>query len=83
MYSDSGIGFLDPVAKKIRLTFSPSRIDRLHAAAERHQMIAEAAYMIAERRGFAPGNELADWLAAEREVNRACGLMQHGPIWDD
>jgi DUF2934 family protein len=30
--------------------------------------IAEAAYYRAERRGFAPGEELEDWLAAEKEV---------------
>ncbi len=30
--------------------------------------IAERAYFKAERRGFAPGYELEDWLAAEREV---------------
>lgn len=29
--------------------------------------IAVAAYYIAERRGFAPGCELDDWLAAEAE----------------
>jgi hypothetical protein len=45
-------------------------------------MIAEAAYWIAERRGFAPGHELSDWLAAEREVDRACGLMEPSPQWD-
>jgi hypothetical protein len=28
-------------------------------------MIAEAAYYLAERRGFEPGHELEDWLAAE------------------
>lgn len=33
-------------------------------------MIAEAAYYKAERRGFRPGNELYDWLEAEREVMR-------------
>jgi heme oxygenase len=38
-------------------------------AAERLQMIAEAAYLRAERRGFAPGGEVADWLAAETEVD--------------
>jgi hypothetical protein len=27
-----------------------------------------AAYLRAERRGFAPGNEIDDWLAAEAEV---------------
>ncbi len=30
--------------------------------------IAERAYYKAERRGFVPGFELDDWLAAEREV---------------
>jgi hypothetical protein len=32
-------------------------------------MIATAAYYCAERRHFAPGHELEDWLAAEREIN--------------
>ncbi|MFN3920245.1 MAG: sterol desaturase family protein [Methylohalobius sp.] len=36
--------------------------------AEVAQMIAEAAYYRAEKRGFAPGFELEDWLAAEREI---------------
>jgi sterol desaturase/sphingolipid hydroxylase (fatty acid hydroxylase superfamily) len=31
-------------------------------------MIAEAAYYKAERRGFKPGWELADWVEAEREI---------------
>lgn len=30
--------------------------------------IAEAAYFIAEQRGFAPGFELEDWLAAEVQM---------------
>jgi hypothetical protein len=30
--------------------------------------IAECAYFKAERRGFAPGYDLEDWLAAEREL---------------
>jgi hypothetical protein len=37
---------------------------------ERAHMIAEAAYYRAERRGFAPGHELEDWLAAEAEIDR-------------
>jgi hypothetical protein len=36
---------------------------------ERRRMIAEAAYSRAAQRGFAPGGELEDWLAAEREVH--------------
>ena len=37
-------------------------------AEELNRRIAEAAYYIAEKRGFAPGNEQADWLKAEQEV---------------
>jgi hypothetical protein len=32
-------------------------------------MIAEAAYLRAEQRGFASGYELEDWLLAEHEVD--------------
>jgi hypothetical protein len=35
----------------------------------RHAMIAEAAYYRAERRGFAPGFELEDWLYCEAEIH--------------
>lgn len=35
----------------------------------REARIAEQAYWRAERRGFAPGHELEDWLHAEREVD--------------
>ena len=35
----------------------------------REARIAEAAYWRAERRGFAAGQELDDWLAAEKEVD--------------
>jgi hypothetical protein len=35
----------------------------------RNALIAEAAYLRAERRGFAPGHETDDWLAAEAEVD--------------
>lgn len=34
----------------------------------REQMIAEAAYYRAERRGFVGGHEMSDWLQAEAEV---------------
>jgi hypothetical protein len=37
---------------------------------DRSASIAMAAYRIAERRGFAPGHELEDWLAAENEVDQ-------------
>jgi hypothetical protein len=35
----------------------------------REARIAEAAYWRAERRGFIAGQELEDWLAAEKEVD--------------
>ncbi len=33
-----------------------------------HQMICTDAYFRAERRGFAPGAELQDWLESEQEI---------------
>jgi hypothetical protein len=36
---------------------------------ERAARIAERAYLLAEQRGFGPGGELSDWLAAEHEVD--------------
>jgi hypothetical protein len=42
---------------------------------EREYMVAEAAYYRAERRGFAPGNEMEDWLQAETEID---SLIQSG-----
>lgn len=36
---------------------------------DRAALIAEAAYFRAERRGFLPGHETEDWLAAEEEVD--------------
>jgi hypothetical protein len=38
---------------------------------KRAALIAEAAYFRAEKRGFAPGHEHEDWLAAENEVDAA------------
>lgn len=37
--------------------------------AERMKMIAEAAYYLAQKRGFSGGNELSDWVAAEKQVD--------------
>jgi hypothetical protein len=36
---------------------------------QRAALIAEAAYYRAEQRGFAPGHDAEDWLAAEAEVD--------------
>jgi hypothetical protein len=37
----------------------------------RRTMIAEAAYYIAERRGFADGGTMDDWLLAEKQIDAA------------
>jgi hypothetical protein len=42
----------------------------------RHALIAEAAYLRAERRGFAPGQETDDWVAAEAEVDALLKVEQ-------
>ena len=41
---------------------------------ERYRMIAEAAYFLAEKRGFVGGDVAEDWLAAEAEIDR---ILQH------
>lgn len=41
------------------------------AAVDMSGMIATAAYYIAERRSFAPGHELEDWLEAEKQIKAA------------
>jgi hypothetical protein len=46
-------------------------------AEARRAMIAENAYLRAERRGFVPGYETEDWLAAEAEVD-ALLKVSHG-----
>lgn len=52
------------------------------AAKTRREAIAKAAYRLAEKRGFAPGHELDDWLAAERQREaweRGCGRDPNWP----
>ena len=42
------------------------------AGESRHEAIAQAAYLLAEARGFEPGHELDDWLAAEQQLTALC-----------
>jgi hypothetical protein len=37
---------------------------------EVYQLIAETAYFKAKARGFEPGNEVQDWIEAEREIRQ-------------
>lgn len=52
-------------AKKTATKSAPQRITH----EERWRMVAEAAYLRAEKRHFATGGETDDWLAAEAEVD--------------
>jgi hypothetical protein len=45
-------------------------------AAERDDMIAIAAYFLAERRGFVPGAADDDWLRAEQQIDRMLESMR-------
>ena len=57
------------------VTPAPVRVQVTREA--RRALIAESAYLRAERRGFAPGHETEDWLAAEVEVD-ALLRAEHG-----
>ena len=55
------------------------RAPRLRLTPEaRRALIAETAYLRAERRGFAPGHETEDWLAAEAEVDALLKVEEGG-----
>lgn len=53
-----------PVAPEIVAT-APNFVDPQHRTA----LIARSAYFRSLNRGFEPGHEVADWLAAEAEVD--------------
>ncbi len=48
---------------------SASALDSSIPTVEKQHMVCEAAYYIAEQRGFSPGSELDDWLLAEAQIN--------------
>ncbi|MDP9082365.1 MAG: DUF2934 domain-containing protein [Pseudomonadota bacterium] len=50
--------------------FDPLRfVAPVAASSPRDALIAELAYFKAQSRGFVPGHETEDWLAAEAEVD--------------
>ena len=57
-----------------RLPEHGSSIDAEH----RQRLIAEEAYLIAERRGFQDGDTAEDWARAEKQVNHR--LMQESSV---
>jgi Protein of unknown function (DUF2934) len=62
-----------PVSDPYFIVVEPAGAD----SGTRHAMIRDAAYFLAQRRGFAPGHDLEDWLRAEREVDAALAAARH------
>ena len=60
-----------PKVVRAKRTASADVTDLQHGMGpeERRQLIAEAAYLRAESRGFAAGGEAEDWLLAEQEID--------------
>lgn len=56
---------------KVVIKKKPAKVRIVVSEEQRRAMIAEAAYYIAERRGFASGDEVQDWLVAESQVEIA------------
>ena len=67
------IGSAGPMPLNIRPDLHPA------AYGWREPMIRRAAYLGSLNRGFQPGNELEDWLAAEQEIDHliACGAAPY------
>lgn len=69
-----------PPSQNVPDSKAPESESRCVDAAERHQMIACAAYYRAERRGFSSEGALSDWLAAENEVDALLQASNARPV---
>ncbi|MDP1649813.1 MAG: DUF2934 domain-containing protein [Rubrivivax sp.] len=63
-----------PPSAEVDLPLEPSGAS---VQPQRQAMIAEAAFFMAQSRGFVPGQELDDWLAAERAVDQRPPATEH------
>jgi hypothetical protein len=57
-------------AKKAVAPKADTAVAKTVTPEERWRMVAEAAYLRAEKRGFSGGNPTEDWLAAEAEIEK-------------
>lgn len=57
-----------PVAPAKPVAIKPASVVKPASAGERARMVAEAAFFIAEKRGFVPGRAEQDWAEAERQI---------------
>jgi hypothetical protein len=68
-----------PQGDKTRTRKQASRQEQAAPATslqQRQQMINEAAYYIAQQRGFIGGNPVDDWLTAETEVDKQLSMTR-------
>lgn len=74
--SKAGIkaGAKSPAAPPVAPNPSPSMNPPAGMTEELRKQIEEAAYYRAQQRGFAPGYELEDWIAAEADVMKRNGV---------
>lgn len=63
------------VPAKAKASVTPGATRPAVTVEQRHNYIEVAAFYVAQRRGFAPGNPVDDWAMAEREVD---GLIASG-----
>jgi hypothetical protein len=63
------------VAAKPKRENSVARPGPVLSVQERQRLVEQAAYFRAEKRGFAPGCELQDWVEAEAVVLRLIGRV--------
>ncbi|MCX7892680.1 MAG: DUF2934 domain-containing protein [Burkholderiales bacterium] len=64
----------DPIARAAESATEIADVATLVPPEVRERMVREAAYYRAERRGFAAGHELEDWLSAEADIDRLLAL---------
>ena len=70
-----GITMVDDGPISTPTSVSPTRVEDLNKRGlgdpeTRHGRISQAAYHLAQQRGFTPGKELEDWLTAERDIDQ-------------
>jgi sterol desaturase/sphingolipid hydroxylase (fatty acid hydroxylase superfamily) len=54
----------------LRFGFAPNASGMSAKVSPSHDWIAEAAYYLAEKRGFAPGDDVRDWFEAEQQLRQ-------------
>ena len=72
---------LEKAAAKLKSRIESTRLPEHGASIDtehRQRLIAEAAYLIAEQRGFQGGDSAQDWATAEKQVNHR--LMQESIV---